>query len=85
MLSHDAYSMANYAGLPLQHYRFHLAPRTPLCMPAYNKGNVIRGGFGRTFRLSAARLPERGQVSAQAGLSAGRADRVSWKSINRCS
>jgi hypothetical protein len=30
------------------------------------RGNVIRGGFGSTFRLSAARLPERGQVSAQA-------------------
>jgi hypothetical protein len=28
-----------------QHFRFHLEPRAPLHMPAYNKGNVIRGGF----------------------------------------
>jgi len=32
-------------------------------MPAYNKGNVIRGGFGSTFRLPA---------RAQAGPSADR-------------
>jgi hypothetical protein len=50
----------------LQHFRFLLEPKAPLRMPAYNKGNVIRGGFGSTFRLSAARLPERGQVPAQA-------------------
>ena len=56
----------------LQHFRFHLEPKAPLHMPAYNKGNVIRGGVGSTFRLSAARLPERGEVSAQAGLSADR-------------
>jgi hypothetical protein len=35
---------------PLQHLRFHLEPKAPLRMPAYNKGNVIRGGFGSTFR-----------------------------------
>jgi hypothetical protein len=51
----------------IHHFRFHLEPNAPLHMPAYNKGNVIRGGFGSTFRLSAARLPERGQVPAQAG------------------
>jgi hypothetical protein len=34
----------------LQHFRFHLKPKAPLHMPAYNKGNVIRGGFGSTFR-----------------------------------
>jgi hypothetical protein len=34
----------------LQHLRFHLEPKAPLHMPAYNKGNVIRGGFGSTFR-----------------------------------
>jgi hypothetical protein len=28
------------------HFRFHLEPKAPLHMPAYNKGNVIRGGFG---------------------------------------
>lgn len=27
----------------LQHFRFHLEPKAPLHMPAYNKGNVIRG------------------------------------------
>lgn len=42
----------------LHHLRFHLEPRAPLLLPVYNKGNVIRGGFGSTFRLSA--------VSAQA-------------------
>ncbi|MDP2607036.1 MAG: hypothetical protein Q8S00_31250 [Deltaproteobacteria bacterium] len=49
-----------------QHFRFSLESKTPLQMPVHNKGNVIRAGFGSTFRLSAARLPERGQVSAQA-------------------
>jgi hypothetical protein len=43
----------------LQHFRLHLEPKAPLQMPAYNKGstlrltpkgNVIRGGFGSTFR-----------------------------------
>lgn len=34
----------------LHHFRFHLDPKAPLYMPAYNKGNVIRGGFGSTFR-----------------------------------
>jgi CRISPR-associated endoribonuclease Cas6 len=34
----------------LQQFRFHLEPKAPLHMPAYNKGNVIRGGFGSTFR-----------------------------------
>ena len=43
----------------LQHFRFHLEPKGALQMPAYNKGstlrltpkgNVIRGGFGSTFR-----------------------------------
>lgn len=34
----------------LHHFRLHLEPKMPLRMPAYNKGNVIRGGFGSTFR-----------------------------------
>jgi hypothetical protein len=34
----------------LHHFRFYLEPKAPLRMPAYNKGNVIRGGFGSTFR-----------------------------------
>jgi len=34
----------------LQRFRFYLEPKAPLHMPAYNKGNVIRGGFGSTFR-----------------------------------
>ncbi|MGH7770884.1 MAG: hypothetical protein ACREQA_01445 [Candidatus Binatia bacterium] len=34
----------------LHHFRFHLEPKAPLQVPAYNKGNVIRGGFGSTFR-----------------------------------
>ena len=37
----------------VHHLRFHLEPKAPLHMPAYNKGNVIRGGFASTFRLSA--------------------------------
>jgi hypothetical protein len=36
----------------LQHFRFHLEPKAPLHMPAYNKGNVIRGGFGKAYRRS---------------------------------
>ena len=51
-----------HRGFSLHRFRFHLEPKAPLRMPAYNKGNVIRGGFGSAFRLSA--------VSAQAGLSA---------------
>jgi predicted nucleic acid-binding protein len=42
--------------------RWRVIDKAPLQMPAYNKGNVIRGGFGSTFRLSA--------VLTQAGLSA---------------
>ena len=38
------------SSLSLLHLRFHLKPKAPLRMPAYNKGNVIRGGFGSTFR-----------------------------------
>lgn len=38
------------SSLSLHHFRFHLEPEAPLRMPAYNKGNVIRGGFGSTFR-----------------------------------
>jgi hypothetical protein len=34
------------SGFSLYHFRFHLEPKAPLYMPAYNKGNVIRGGFG---------------------------------------
>jgi hypothetical protein len=34
----------------LQHFGFHLEPKGPLQMLAYNKGNGIRGGFGSTFR-----------------------------------
>ena len=33
-----------------QHFCFHLQPNSPLRMPACNKGNVIRGEFGSTFR-----------------------------------
>jgi hypothetical protein len=33
----------------LQHFRFYLQLRAQLRMPAYNKGNVIRCGFGSTF------------------------------------
>jgi len=39
-----------HSGFSLHHLRFHLEPKAPLHMPAYNKGNVIRGGFGSTFR-----------------------------------
>jgi CRISPR-associated endoribonuclease Cas6 len=34
----------------LHYFRFHLESKASLHMPAYNKGNVIRGGFGSTFR-----------------------------------
>lgn len=32
-----------------QRFRFHLEPKSPLHMPAYNKDNVVRGGFGERF------------------------------------
>lgn len=38
------------ADLLLNRFRFILEPKAPLRMPAYNKGNVIRGGFGSSFR-----------------------------------
>ena len=44
-----------HSGFSLHHFRFRLEPKAPLRMPAYNKGNVTRGGFGSTFRLSADR------------------------------
>jgi hypothetical protein len=31
-------------------FRFLFAPGATLYMPAYNKGNVIRGGIGSAFR-----------------------------------
>jgi CRISPR/Cas system endoribonuclease Cas6 (RAMP superfamily) len=31
-------------------FRFVIAPRTPLLVPALNKGNMLRGGFGHAFR-----------------------------------
>jgi hypothetical protein len=34
----------------LHHFRFHLEPKAALRMPPYNNGNIIRGGFGSTFR-----------------------------------
>jgi hypothetical protein len=34
----------------IYHFHIHLDPKTVLHMPAYNKGNVIRGGFGSAFR-----------------------------------
>ena len=39
-----------FAEFFIQRFRFHLEPKAPLHLPAYNKGNVIRGGFGSTFR-----------------------------------
>jgi hypothetical protein len=36
--------------LTLSHLRFHLVPEQPLQLPAYNKGNSLRGGFGGAFR-----------------------------------
>jgi hypothetical protein len=38
------------ADFSLHRFRFHLEPKAPLHMPVYNKGNVIRGGFGSAFR-----------------------------------
>jgi hypothetical protein len=42
-----------FAEFFIQRFRFHMEPKAPLHMPPYNNGNVIRGGFGATFRLSA--------------------------------
>jgi len=42
--------MPGKTNFALHHFRFHLEPKAPVHMPAYNKGNVIRGGFGSTFR-----------------------------------
>ena len=32
------------------YFSFQFEAKAPLLMPAYNKGNVIRGGFGSAFR-----------------------------------
>ena len=34
----------------LSHLRLHLVPEQPLHLPAHNKGNSLRGGFGGAFR-----------------------------------
>jgi hypothetical protein len=34
----------------LSHLRLHLVPEQPLHLPAHNKGNSLRGGFGSAFR-----------------------------------
>ena len=34
----------------LAQYRFHLLPREPIFLPAYNKGNTLRGAFGSVFK-----------------------------------
>ena len=39
-----------HIGFSFHQFRFHLEPKASLQLPAYNKGNVIRGGFGSTFR-----------------------------------
>ena len=36
--------------LSLSHLRFHLLPEQELHLPAHNKGNTLRGGFGNAFR-----------------------------------
>jgi hypothetical protein len=50
MLNRDLYPVAIDSDFSLQHFRFHLEPKVRLRLLAYNKGNVIRGGFGSTFR-----------------------------------
>lgn len=46
----DRTLLPHYDHFSLQNFRFYLEPKAPLHMPQYNKGNVIRGGFGSTFR-----------------------------------
>src|SRR6266404_3326021 len=36
--------------LPIGLFRFRIAPMQPLLVPAINKGNMLRGGFGHAFR-----------------------------------
>jgi len=36
--------------IALSHLRFHLVPEQDLHLPAHNKGNSLRGGFGSAFR-----------------------------------
>lgn len=38
------------ATLRASHLRLHLEPERDLLLPAYNKGNTLRGGFGAAFR-----------------------------------
>ena len=42
--------MAEKKSHVLEHYRLHIVPQEPLDLPAWNKGNTIRGGFGTLFR-----------------------------------
>lgn len=42
--------VAEKTGHVLAHYRLHVVPQEPLALPAFNKGNTIRGGFGTLFR-----------------------------------
>ncbi|MFN8627993.1 MAG: CRISPR system precrRNA processing endoribonuclease RAMP protein Cas6 [Candidatus Binatia bacterium] len=41
---------AGKPALSLSHLRFHLVAEQPLRLPAHNKGNALRGGFGSAFR-----------------------------------
>lgn len=36
--------------LPIAHLQLHLLPEQDLVLPAHNKGNTLRGGFGSAFR-----------------------------------
>lgn len=36
--------------LPIGLFRFRIVPLQPLLVPAVNKGNMLRGGFGHAFR-----------------------------------
>jgi len=42
--------MTSGGQLSLLHLRLHLVPEAELRLPAYNKGNALRGGFGSAFR-----------------------------------
>jgi hypothetical protein len=43
-------SVLSEIGLRIGVFRFSLAPMQPLAVPAVNKGNMLRGGFGHAFR-----------------------------------
>lgn len=48
----------------LAHYRFTLTPQKTIKMPAFNKGNILRGAFGISLKMLVCTLDKRANCNA---------------------